>query len=125
MGASLQEIFESGFERYAKTHRLPLHAHKAAQAIRRCRTAALGAHVQRCPAGHFERLQYHSCRHRSCPKCAARVGRNSETYCADVAIRRVAWAAPPRGSERNSRSSKEPIVKLSMLVATGTNAPPP
>lgn len=71
MGTSVQEIFALGFERYARTHRLSIRAHKAARAILACRTAALGAHVQRCPAGHFERVQYHSCRHRSCPTCAA------------------------------------------------------
>jgi len=71
MRTSVQEIFKLGFEHYAMTHRMALRAHKAARAILRCRTDALGAHVQRCPEGHFERLQYHSCRHRSCPKCAA------------------------------------------------------
>jgi hypothetical protein len=35
-----------------------------------CRTAALGGHVQSCPDGHFSRIWYNSCRHRSCPQCA-------------------------------------------------------
>ena len=36
-----------------------------------CRTEAMGAHTQRCPQDHYERTQYHSCHHRSCPRCAA------------------------------------------------------
>src|SRR5213593_4564959 len=35
-----------------------------------CRTAALGGHIQACPDGHFTRIWYNSCRHRSCPQCA-------------------------------------------------------
>jgi hypothetical protein len=35
----------------------------------RCRTAALGGHVRRCPAGHVAALAYNACRHRACPRC--------------------------------------------------------
>ncbi len=38
-------------------------------ALRRCRTAALGAHVDACTnCGHL-RVSYNSCRNRHCPKC--------------------------------------------------------
>ena len=38
-------------------------------AVRRCRTAALGAHVDGCTdCGHI-RISYNSCRNRHCPKC--------------------------------------------------------
>lgn len=38
-------------------------------AIRRCRTAALGGHVDQCDhCGHL-RISYNSCRNRHCPKC--------------------------------------------------------
>ena len=38
-------------------------------AVRRCRTAALGAHVDGClECGHL-RISYNSCRNRHCPKC--------------------------------------------------------
>lgn len=43
---------------------------KAGQSICSCRTAELGGHVQECPDGHFERVWYNSCKHRSCPICA-------------------------------------------------------
>lgn len=44
---------------------------RAAQWILRCRTSALGGHIVRCPQGHQRHIAYNSCRHRSCPQCAA------------------------------------------------------
>jgi predicted RNA-binding Zn-ribbon protein involved in translation (DUF1610 family) len=41
------------------------------QAIARCRTAALGGHVDRCDACGHQALSYNSCRNRHCPKCQA------------------------------------------------------
>ena len=41
---------------------------KALADIERCRTAALGGHVEVYACGH-ERIAYNSCRNRSCPKC--------------------------------------------------------
>ncbi len=38
-------------------------------AIERCRTAALGGHVERCDDCGTERIAYNSCRNRHCPKC--------------------------------------------------------
>lgn len=40
-------------------------------ALRKCRTAALGGHIDRCnnPVCHKLHLSYNSCRNRHCPKC--------------------------------------------------------
>ncbi len=38
-------------------------------AIERCRTAALGGHVEKCDACGHLRVAYNSCRNRHCPKC--------------------------------------------------------
>jgi Putative transposase/Transposase zinc-binding domain len=38
-------------------------------AIERCRTAALGGHVEQCDQCHFQRVAYNSCGDRHCPKC--------------------------------------------------------
>lgn len=38
-------------------------------AIRRCRTASLGGHVDLCTNCHHTRISYNSCRNRHCPKC--------------------------------------------------------
>src|ERR1700676_2004143 len=43
---------------------------KVLLAIRRCRTAALGGHLDECTrCGHRATISYNSCRNRHCPKC--------------------------------------------------------
>jgi hypothetical protein len=44
---------------------------KALNAIQRCRTAALGGHVDECLQCGHRALSYNSCRNRNCPKCQA------------------------------------------------------
>jgi len=44
---------------------------KVMSAIERCRTVALGGHVERCEACAHLRIAYNSCRDRHCPKCQA------------------------------------------------------
>jgi hypothetical protein len=44
---------------------------KVMSAIERCRTAALGGHVERCEDCAHLRISYNSCRDRHCPKCQA------------------------------------------------------
>ena len=41
------------------------------RAVTRCRTAALGGHVQQCDDCGHQQIQYNSCRNRHCPKCQA------------------------------------------------------
>jgi hypothetical protein len=42
---------------------------KVMTAIERCRTAALGGHVERCENCSYTVIAYNSCRNRHCPKC--------------------------------------------------------
>jgi hypothetical protein len=44
---------------------------KVMSAIERCRTAALGGHVERCESCAHLRISYNSCGNRHCPKCQA------------------------------------------------------
>ena len=44
---------------------------KVLTAIARCRTAALGGHVDRCTACGHEAISFNSCRNRHCPRCQA------------------------------------------------------
>jgi len=44
---------------------------KAYRAIQRCRTAALGGHLDACPKCGHQAISYNSCRNRHCPKCQA------------------------------------------------------
>ncbi len=41
------------------------------RAIARCRTAALGGHLDRCATCGHQAISYNSCRNRHCPKCQA------------------------------------------------------
>src|SRR5271157_4884069 len=44
---------------------------KVLRAIRRCRTAALGGHLDECTRCGHRAISYNSCRNRHCPKCQA------------------------------------------------------
>lgn len=70
MHVSEQEIFQRFFAEYAATHQLGAQQLRAARCISGCGTRAMGAHVLGCPSGACEQLQFHACRHRSCPRCA-------------------------------------------------------
>jgi hypothetical protein len=71
MGTTVQAILEQHFDAFAARHPLAGYQRDAAWRMRHCRTAALGGHVVGCPEGHVEKVCYNSCRHRSCPLCAA------------------------------------------------------
>jgi hypothetical protein len=57
--------------REANAGHLSLGQLKVMSAIERCRTAALGGHVDRCEACAHLQISYNSCRNRHCPKCQA------------------------------------------------------
>lgn len=65
----LQQLLDAQYPAFEATHALPEYVRDAGHALRSCRTAALGGHVQACPEGHVERVWYNSCRHRFCPQC--------------------------------------------------------
>jgi len=59
----------------------PLYQHRRVlNAIAKCRTAALGGHVDVCDTCAHERISYNSCRNRHCPKCQ---GTNRERWVLD------------------------------------------
>ncbi len=70
MRCSMQEIFREHFGSFAATRVLHPRELRAAWCISHCYTAALGGHLLECPDGHHGTIQYHACRHRSCPRCA-------------------------------------------------------
>jgi predicted Zn-ribbon and HTH transcriptional regulator len=65
----LADIFRNYGEEYRQNHSLPLSHLRVMRAVERCRTAALGGHMQKCDSCGFERPAYNSCRNRHCPKC--------------------------------------------------------
>ena len=52
-----------------KQHRLSRSQKRVLTAIIRCRTAALGGHLEVCTGCGREHPVYNSCRNRHCPKC--------------------------------------------------------
>jgi len=65
----LQDIFSQHGDAYLSNHRLLPNQLKAMSAIKDCRTAALGAHIDECDECGYTRISYNSCRNRHCPKC--------------------------------------------------------
>jgi Putative transposase/Transposase zinc-binding domain len=72
---------------------------RALQDVVRCRTAALGGHVQRCGDCGHEEIAYNSCRNRHCPKCqgsrTAAWLRRETTWLLPVDYYHVVFTLPP------------------------------
>jgi predicted Zn-ribbon and HTH transcriptional regulator len=68
-GVELADIFRAYGGAYRRDQPLPVSHLKVIEAVERCRTAALGGHIERCDSCGFERPAYNSCRNRHCPKC--------------------------------------------------------
>ena len=68
-GVELADIFRACGESYRRDHPLPVSHLKIMQAVERCRTKALGGHLEQCDSCGYERPAYNSCRNRHCPKC--------------------------------------------------------
>jgi hypothetical protein len=63
------DIVRAHGEAYRRTYTLSPMQAAVLRAIARCRTAALGGHVQACDACGARQIAYNSCRNRNCPKC--------------------------------------------------------
>jgi hypothetical protein len=61
--------------RSANAGHVSLEQLKVMSAIERCRTAALGGHVERCEKCSHTTIAYNSCRNRHCPKCQGAAAR--------------------------------------------------
>ena len=66
----MQDVFREHFPEYAASGPLHSRQSRAAWSISNCYSVELGAHLLACPQGHYSQVQYHACRHRSCPRCA-------------------------------------------------------
>ncbi len=67
------DIIQAQGDRFVDSHRQQLSYQQlnVLGAIRRCRTAELGGHVDDCPRCGHTAISYNSCRNRHCPKCQA------------------------------------------------------
>ena len=68
-GPELADVFRRYGDAYRQRHDLPTAQRRVMTAIERCRTAALGGHVDQCDQCGHQRISYNSCRNRHCPKC--------------------------------------------------------
>lgn len=81
----LADIVRGYGSSYLRGRKVPTAHLKVLNAIRDCRTSALGGHVERCDDCGEERIAYNSCRNRHCPKCqGARRDRWIEARKADL-----------------------------------------
>jgi hypothetical protein len=65
----LAQIIEQFGEHFNQTHSPNAYVKRILNAIRSCRTSALGGHVDACEECGQIRISYNSCRNRHCPKC--------------------------------------------------------
>ena len=99
---------------------------KVMSAIERCRTAALGGHVERCenPACGLTHIAYNSCRDRHCPKCQAAASRRwlaeREAELLPVPYFHVVYTLP--GKLRDiAYQNKRVVYDLLMMAAAETS----
>lgn len=73
MSLDLADILAEHWENYARAHRSHLvTAHyRAVARVLACRTPALGGRLYRCDGCAKPHFAYHSCNHRSCPRCGS------------------------------------------------------
>ena len=63
------DIFRAHGEEYCRRYSPSPAQQKVMRHIQQCRTAALGGHREQCDQCGHQRIRYHSCRDRNCPKC--------------------------------------------------------
>jgi len=64
------DVLHAQGDRFLERHPwLSVQQRTALRALARCRTAALGGHVDQCGACGHRAISYNSCRNRHCPKC--------------------------------------------------------
>ena len=74
-GLEVADIFRQVGPAYRRDHADAISAgqRRVMRAIERCRTAALGGHIEQCDACGHQRIAFNSCRDRHCPKCQSLV----------------------------------------------------
>jgi hypothetical protein len=63
------DIFRKHISDYQNTHTLWPDQARVVSHLLNCRTPSMGGHIDRCDHCGAERIRYHSCRNRHCPKC--------------------------------------------------------
>jgi hypothetical protein len=96
---------------------------KALRDLARCRTQALGGHVERCLECGHERIAYNSCRNRHCPKCQAlsraRWLKREASYLLPVEYHHVVFTLPAELADL-ARANAAAVYNLLMQAAAAT-----
>jgi len=65
----VQDVFQQYGDAFKNNYNLSVVQLKAMNSISKCRTAALGGHIDTCESCGNMQISYNSCRNRHCPKC--------------------------------------------------------
>lgn len=65
----MAQIIRDYGENYVQNNEVLKQHKRVLNALKICRTAELGGHLDRCDSCSHERISYNSCRNRHCPKC--------------------------------------------------------
>lgn len=76
-GLEVADVLERYLDRSQSEAKLNSWQWRCLNALRRCRTAALGGHIDECKECGYAKMSYNSCRNRHCPKCQ---GQNRERW---------------------------------------------
>lgn len=68
---TVQTILAENYSTYLRIHKLTTDQLKAIYRLINCRTEMMGGHIEACPEGHYKRIRYNSCKHRTCAMCSA------------------------------------------------------
>ena len=94
---------------------------KVMRAITRCRTAALGGHVDRCTRCGHQTISFNSCRNRHCPRCQAQARQrwlaNRERELLDTSYFHVVFTLP---RELSMLTLQNPRVLYDLLFRTSS-----
>jgi hypothetical protein len=92
---------------------------KVMRAIARCRTAALGGHVDACSQCGYQAISYNSCRNRHCPKCQTQARQRwlaaREQELLATSYFHVVFTLP---QQLNALAAQNPRVLYNLLFAT-------
>lgn len=67
----IQQVFRLSYRNYCRRHRQSHIQRKAAYALMRCKSQALGCNISVCADCGHTQIHYNSCRDRNCPNCQA------------------------------------------------------
>ncbi len=119
----VQDIFHQYGEAFLNRYSISHTQRKALNDITKCRTAALGGHIDKCDHCGHERNSYNSCRNRHCPKCQTLAKEqwieNQERYLLNVDYFHVVFTVP-RELHGIFRQNQEKMYNLFFKVVSET-----